>query len=209
MFPLDANAFEQLLARLDPVQEKAAEKYEILRVKLVKALTWKGCPESRADELADIVLDRMAMKIAGGEKVDNMNAYSQQVLRFVWLEQSRKNKEDTAGDDLPEVVVQPDIEILNDPDVRMRCLRKCLAEVIPDGEDRKLIVGYYDTASAEKNKESRKNLADKFDLTMTNLKVKACRLRNRLEACIIECVERLNVTKTPDFDTNTQRGTTK
>src|SRR5687768_13825940 len=112
MSPLTATTFEQLLFRLDTDQTRAAEKYELLRRKLVKCLTWKGCPESEADTLADTTLDRVAIKIAQGEIIENLDAYACQVLRFVWLEFIRKRKEDAAGDDLPETAVEPDIEIL-------------------------------------------------------------------------------------------------
>jgi hypothetical protein len=55
-----------------------------------------------------------------------------------------------------------------------------------------LIIGYYDLKTGEKNKDHRKNLAQKLNLTMTTLKVKACRIRERLEKCINECVTKLS-----------------
>lgn len=207
MSTLTATAFEQFLIRLDGDQTVAAEKYEVLRLKLVKCLAWKGCPESEADALADTVLDRVATKIAQGEQIQSMNAYACQVMRFVWLEYRRKRKEIvTDGGEMTETAVEPDIEILNDPDLRLRCLRKCMAEVVPNDADRRLIIGYYDTEADEKNKDVRRSLAERLGLTMTNLKAKACRLRDRLEDCINECVEKLNVTKTPASDTHKQGG---
>ena len=44
-----------LLAALDADEVLAAEKYGTLRYKLVNLLTWKGCSNSDADELADRV----------------------------------------------------------------------------------------------------------------------------------------------------------
>jgi hypothetical protein len=46
-----------------------AEKYESLRRKITKLLCWKGCPESRADALADETLDRIGEKPAQGEPI--------------------------------------------------------------------------------------------------------------------------------------------
>lgn len=196
MSALTTTAFEQLLKHLDSDLSLAAEKYETLRRKLVKCLLWKACPETEADTLADTALDRVALKLNQGEEVRNIQAYAGEVLRFVWLEYLRRHKEDSVGDLIPETPVQPNIEILNDPDLRLRCLRKCLTEVVPEGHDRMLIIGYYDTESGEKNKEHRRNLADKLNLTMITLKVKACRIRDRLEKCINECVNKLGgVTK--------------
>lgn len=207
MSVLTANSFELLLNRLDSGDAfSAAEKYETLRQKIIKSLTWKGCPESLADALADETLDRVAGKIAQGEEIENLNAYTAQVVRFVWLESSRKRKEDAVGDDkMPENSVQPDIEILQDPDLRLRCLRKCMAETVSNDDDRMLIVGYYDADAGEKNKDARKNLAQALGLTMTTLKVKACRIRERLERCINECIAKISVTERAVSDT-TKRG---
>jgi len=169
----------------------------LLRLKLTKCVAWKGCPETDAEMLADTTLDRIAAKIEGGEVIENMNAYACQVLRFVWLEYSRKRIEETAGDELPEVAVDPDTASIDEPDVRLNCLRNRMNEVVPDMADRSLIVGYYDADAGKKNKDQRKDLAAQLGLTMNTLKVKACRLRARLEKCINNCVPRA-VTKTAE-----------
>lgn len=200
---MTANAFELLLIRLNGDQTIAAEKYELLRQKLVKTLAWKGCPETEADNLADAALDRLANKLAQGEQIQNLNAYAAEVLRFVWLEHNRRRKEDAIGDDkMPENFIEPDIEFLKDPDLRLHCLRKCMAEVVAGRDDRTLIIGYYDADAGEKNKEIRRALAERLGLRMTTIKVKACRIRERLEKCINECVEKLSVTEMPVSDTN-------
>ena len=204
---LTVTALEQFLARLDADPAQSAEKYEVLRLKLVKCLAWRGCADSEADALADTALDRVALKLAAGEQIQNVNAYSLEVLRFVWLEHTRRRKEFATDDgEMPEQAVQPDVEILKDPDLRMRCLRKCLAETLPDERDRMLIVGYYDTEAGGKNKDARRTLAERLGLSTSTLKVKACRLRDRLERCINECVARLTVTKTPARATTLQGG---
>ena len=177
-----------LLARLDADESTAAEKYEELRLKLVKFFVWRGCSEANADELADEALDRVAAKLGQGVEIQSLNAYACEVARFVWLEFSRKRREDAAGDDLPEIAVAP--ETSDEPDLRLACLKSCLAEIAASDADRALIIGYYDADAGEKNKNQRKNLAEKLGLTMNTLKVKACRLRVRLEKCINKCVER-------------------
>ena len=185
MAELTASALNQLLQRLDPDENQAVEKYGTLRFKLTEFFKWRGCPESQADDLADETLDRVALKIAGGEKVASLAAYVNTIARYVHLEHQRKHKEDAAGDDLPEVAVQPDFAA--DPDERLRCLRKCLPETVPQPQDQQLIIGYYETGEGAKLKEQRKNLAARLGLTMINLKVRASRLRDRLERCINEC----------------------
>jgi DNA-directed RNA polymerase specialized sigma24 family protein len=196
MAALTATSFQTLLDRLDG----DPAKYEELRVKISHLLKWRGCAESHADDLADKTLDRVASKLASGEKVDNLNAFAAAVARFIWLEHSRKNKADAVGDDLPEVAVEPVID-LDDPDARMRCLRRCVATKFSD-EDRRLVVHYYDTDADEKAKNARRRLAESFGLTLNALKVRACRLRIRLEKCINECVA--GVTHSPVSNTKEQ-----
>lgn len=169
-------------------------------MKIAHMLKWRGCPESHADELADRTLDRVATKLAAGEQVENVYAFSAAVARFIWLEHTRKDKTDAVGDDLPEVAVEPVIE-LDDPDARMRCLRRCVATKFND-EDRQLVVNYYDTDADEKAKTARRRLAESFGLTLNALKVRACRLRVRLEACINDCVS--HVTDPTISDTRKQ-----
>ena len=156
-------------------------------MKLVHLLRWRGCDDSHADELADRTLDRVAAKLSAGEEIENLNAFAAGVARFIWLEHSRKNKAEAVGDDLPEIPVEPDLEFLDDADDRMKCLRKCVVATFTD-EEKRLVVGYYDTDVGEKIKQARKRIADSFGLTLNALKVRACRLRMRLEACINKCL---------------------
>ena len=180
---LTASSFQLLIDRLGG----DAERYEDLRMRIVHLLRWRGCAESHADELADRTLDRVASKLAAGEQVENINAFAAAVARFIWLEHTRRERADAVGDDLPEVAVEPDLESSEGPDQRMRCLRRCVATKFSDA-DKQLIVSYYDTDAGEKAKISRRRLADSLGLTMTALKVRACRLRSRLETCINDCV---------------------
>ena len=185
---LTATAFALLLERLDADENKASAKYEELRLKLVKCFVWRGCATTNADTLADETLDRVASKLVQAVKVENINAYAVEVSRYVWLEFKRKYKEDSLSDELTTIVVMPDFS--DEPDTRISCLKSCLSEITFDGNDRLLIHGYYDADENEKNKQHRKNLADILDLTMNTLKVKACRLRVRLEKCIKECIKK-------------------
>lgn len=186
MATLTATGFEKLLARLDRDPARAADRYELLRQKLVRCFIWRGCPAKDADELADTALDRVAVKLAAGTEIRKLDAYAAEVSRFVWLEHTRKKKEEPYGDELPEQAVAPDLP--EDPDERLVCLRKCLGEVAADPEERELIVGYYDRAPGVKIKEQRRSLAERFGINLNNLKVRAYRLRGRLEKCIGECL---------------------
>ncbi len=187
MSTLTLSSFQILLARLDADPSIAAAKYEDLRLKISHLLRWRGCAESHAADLADLTLDRVASKLAAGEQVENLHAFAAAVARFIWLEHSRRNRTDAVGDDLPEIPVEADLSFLDEPDARMKCLQRCVATKFTDG-DKSLVVGYYDTEASEKAKSARKRLAESLGLTLNALKVRACRLRMRLEACINECL---------------------
>lgn len=184
-----AKNFGLLLARLDPSADKAAEKYEDLRLRLVKYFVWScGCPESRADDLADETLDRVALKLGQEAHVENVGAYALATARFIWLEHGRAPREDGWGDRLPDFPTQaPEA---GEPDERYSCLETCLAEAIRDPSDRRLILDYYDAAEGEKNKDHRKQLARRLGMGAGALKVRACRLRKSLERCIRDCLEK-------------------
>lgn len=186
-------ALELLFARLDPDPARAGERYEILRLKLIKTVEWKGCPASDADTVADLTIDRVAEKIAAGEQIANVEAYACTVLRFVWLEWVRANPPRSGLDEIGDPPDQ--MSWTEDEDDRMPCLRRCLAEVVPVAAEKEIIASYYDPDPGLKNKEHRKQLAEKLGLTMTTLKVKACRLRARLEKCINACMKKRSVTK--------------
>lgn len=188
MADLTAEALELLLKRLDGDSAESADRYFELRLKLSKCLIWKGFPQTKIDDLVDEILDRVAAKLSLGEQIDNLTAYCRQVLRFVCLEFLRKDKEEAYGDDVPEVAVY--MEMPDDADLRINCLRSCLAKIVPDEKDRRLIIGYYDNQEEKNLINRRKSLAEFFGLKMNALKVRACRLRAKLEVCISECIKK-------------------
>ena len=59
---LGGAAFEQLLSVLDADRDRAGERYEVIRRKLLKFFEWRGC--QRPDELADQTIDRVLEALA-------------------------------------------------------------------------------------------------------------------------------------------------
>lgn len=179
---LTAAGLTKLLSKLD----NDADKYEALRLKLCRFFVWRGCSSVHADELADESFDRIAAKLVEGVEVENVSAYVLQIARYVWLEFSRKYKEDNFGGEMPVQIVQPNFN--DGADERIVCLRKCVREIAPDETDRKLLIGYYDSTDGDKIKNQRKKLAEKFGIKLNTLKVKMFRLREKLEDCIKDCL---------------------
>jgi DNA-directed RNA polymerase specialized sigma24 family protein len=78
------DAFDLLLRKLDEDRDRAGERYEAARRKLVKFFELRGsdAPEEHADE----TLNRVARKLAEGERIENVNAYLLGVARLVLKE---------------------------------------------------------------------------------------------------------------------------
>lgn len=169
----------------DADREAAGTKYEELRLRLTRFFDWRGCDGS--DELADVCLDRVQKKIADGEVIQNVSAYAATIAQFVYRESLRTKSRMTDSLDAADAPEIASAGTTYDEDGRMSCLETCLNEF--PGDDRKLIVSYYDTD--EKTMISaRKRLADSLSISMNTLRIKVCRLKAKLEKCTIDCCEK-------------------
>src|SRR5215468_1188617 len=83
-FVLTKDSLDGLLARLDADRERAGEKYETLRLGLIRFFEWRGA--STPVEHADETLDRVARKLHQGEEIRDLPAFVAGVARFVFLE---------------------------------------------------------------------------------------------------------------------------
>jgi DNA-directed RNA polymerase specialized sigma24 family protein len=70
---------------------------------------------------------------------------------------------------------------------RLACLRNCLQTLSTD--NRELILQYYQGEKGEKI-QNRKKLMDRLGIPVNTLRMRALRLRERLQSCVEECVGR-------------------
>lgn len=178
--------FEQFLQTLDSDTDKAAEKYLRLRSSLESFFEWRDCENT--EELTDIVFDRVAKKIIGGERVENIEAFSVSIAKFVVLEHKRKSLRNAELDEVSDT--ENFAENFEAEDLKRRnieCLRKCLAK-LPD-KNRELLVAYYDTEEHAMISK-RKSLAEKLEINLNSLRIRVSRLREKLERCMTGCCER-------------------
>lgn len=179
-------SFDKLLALLDADREQAGLKYENLRQRLIKFFEWRNCEMS--EELSDVVFDRMLKKISEGEQIHHISAYAATVAQYVFKEYLRSNeRQNQLIEDSPEVQNIRAKEIQNNDEFtefRQNCFDKCLAEF--DAENRKFIIAYYNTD--EKTLiNTRKRLAEEMKSNLNTLRIKACRLKAKLENCTLKC----------------------
>lgn len=180
----DQQMFDRFLLLLDPDRNRAGEQYENIRRKLVKFFQWRECelPEDHADE----VLQRMIRKIAQGEDIQNPFSYCYGVARKVLLE-IRKNRmrEQTAVEELSRS--QTSANHKREPAEAVECLNRCLQLLSP--ENTRLILKYYEDERGAKA-ENRKKLAEDLCIPLNALRIRAHRLREILERCVKECLEK-------------------
>jgi DNA-directed RNA polymerase specialized sigma24 family protein len=67
---------------------------------------------------------------------------------------------------------------------RFTCLERCLGQLAP--EQRELAVDYYRREQRQEN-ERRLEMADRLGIAMAALSIRACRIRQSLEACVGAC----------------------
>ena len=182
---LTKEAFDRFLDRLDAEREKAGEKYECIRLKLLKYFEWRGSelPDMDADE----TLNRVIRRIEEGENVYNLNGYIYGVGKLVYAESlKRRNRKQELLDDAArsEQFVEPDPPEVTE---RQGCFDRCMNYLTK--EDREIITEYYQYDKGQKI-AYRKQLAIRFGISPNALRIRAHRQRVNLEACVGECLGR-------------------
>src|SRR5260370_32120401 len=181
---LSQEAFDRLLTALGENRERAGEKYQQLRDNLISLFEWRGCafPEDHADE----TINRVAKRMDGGEQIQDVLNYSFGIARLLLLEiQKESARERQALLDLSQTQAMPDDA--EDLERRHACLQQCLQKLSP--EDRDLILEYYRGEKSTKI-ENRQRMATRLQISLNTLRMRALRLRDKLETCVDECLKR-------------------
>jgi DNA-directed RNA polymerase specialized sigma24 family protein len=175
---LTQDVFDSLLAWLDADRERAGEKYENIRRKLVKIFTARGC--LTAEELADETIDRVARRVSdiAAAYTGDRALYFYGVAQKVHLEYL---KERGAPAPPPPVAAAEDVE------AEYECLEKCMQALAPSA--RELIKRYYLEDKQAKIDERRK-LAGELGIAVNALRIRAHRIRATLQQCVNECLRR-------------------
>jgi DNA-directed RNA polymerase specialized sigma24 family protein len=178
-----------LLAWLDEGGGSGGEAYLQMRRRLVLYFQRKRC--LTPDDLADETLNRVTRRLEEeGSITDAPPArYCYIVARFVLLEHLRDPEVRRIRDvDVDEQVRDPAAgagsgEPAHDERL-LECLDRCLSALPPD--DRALILDYY-RHEPRARIERRRHLAASLQLTANALAIRACRLRDRLQRCVLAC----------------------
>ena len=181
---LTQDAFDRLLIALGGDRDRGGEKYLEIRTNLTRFFEWRGCsfPEDHADE----AFNRIAKKIDEGEQILNPAGYAMGVARLLLLEIMKSRQREQSA--LNEIGTASEAYVAaDDGEDRLDCLRDCLQTLSPD--NRELILQYYQGEKSEKI-QNRKQLLDRLGIPVNTLRMRALRLRERLQGCVEDCMSR-------------------
>lgn len=190
--PLSVEAFGRFLSWLDNSVQSEGESYIEMRNRLVAYFDRKNC--RNPDELADETLNRVARRLEeeGQIETEAPAKYCYTIARYVFLESLRARENRNVS--LDDVIADPNAVAAakpNDADEKeinekmLSCLEKCVEELEPSNRD--MIIRYYYGTERVKI-ENRKGIAASLNISMNALSIRACRIRDKLEACVKECV---------------------
>lgn len=179
--PPNQEAFDKLLRWLDPDRNKAGEKYERIRLRLIQIFASRGCLESEdlADQTINVVASKIDWLLAHFEGQPALYFYA--VAKRLHLEDLKKKP--------PPLVPPPDPP---DPEVERAhsCLDKCLKQLSADDCD---LVMRYQEGDKKTRIGQRKRLAAELKITRNALRIRVFHIHSRLEECIVDCLEDLPV----------------
>ncbi|HEX8183700.1 MAG TPA: hypothetical protein VF747_03085, partial [Blastocatellia bacterium] len=144
---------------------------------------WRGC--SHPDDHADESFNRVTKRIAEGEEILNPMSYCLGVARMLLLEIGKDRAKEQQA--LAEMAVSP-VAAPDSPESEedIECLRECLETLSAD--NRELIIQYYQGEKGAKI-ENRKRLVERLGVGVNTLRMRALRLRERLQACVQDCLK--------------------
>ncbi len=181
---LTQEAFDKFLHCLDADRARAGEAYERVRSKLISFFEWRGF--HFAEDHADETINRIVRKIDSGDEIRDVTTYVFGIARMLILELLKeRDKQNAALNELPravESVTETDKD--DETQIRVECLQRCLQNLSED--NREMILAYYTEEKGAKI-ENRKRLAERLQMPLNALRIRALRVREKLEKCITHC----------------------
>lgn len=187
---LEKPSFRRLLVWLDHGVDSGGQRYLDMQQRLVAYFDRRNC--SAPDELADETLNRVARRLEeeGVVESDVPARFCYTTAKFVFMERLREAKRaDLTLDQMRRLDSGNEQLLTNEAaaekESRLQCLDACLGNL--DSANRELIMRYY--VGKERTKiENRRALAQSLGITMNALSIRACRIREKLERCVCECI---------------------
>jgi len=173
---LQQDEFDRVLKWLDPDSEQAGLTYEKIRWRLVAILAARGC--SCPEELADETIDRVARRVIDIQDsyVGDKATYFLGVLNNVHHEYLKRPMMPRPPEPDDDVEAKERVHI---------CLEKCLNKLSTNS--RRMIEQYYAEDKRAKI-DLRKRIAAELGIGLSTLRLRALRIREKLQTCIEQCL---------------------
>ena len=170
------ESFDRLLLWLDADRARAGQRYESIRGKLIGIFASRAAafPEEMADDCINRVIQKVPELI--GTYQGHPEFYFYSVAKIIFLEWSRKQRPieiPVIGESSPEV------------EQHYACLERCLDQL--PGPSRELVLQYYQQEKRAKI-DHRAGLANRLGIAANALRIRAHRIRQTLEKCVLQCV---------------------
>ncbi|MBZ5526096.1 MAG: hypothetical protein LAP21_28075 [Acidobacteriia bacterium] len=186
---VSAEDFRRLLTRFDPDPLKAWQAYDSLRRKLV--MFFEPHRGLDAEALAAEALERIARK-SDSVEIANIAEFAFGVARNLRREALRKvaatsRLSELGGDEHPAAGTEGSEQALlgrMDAQHKVRCFVECMKAL--DSRDRRLLLMYY-PPQEDDLEERRRQLAVSLNMTLSALRTRVARLREKLERCFQNC----------------------
>ena len=179
------ESLESLIKLLDADSDgPPGTGYQLIRLKLIRYFEWQRC--IAAEELTDETIDRVARKIAEGQQIDNLKGFFYGVARLVFKEYERAQLRQLRAFATLPTSTEDIVEDNEEEKPYFACRRKCLRE-LPEAEHN-LIVAYCKPDGRPKQ-DRRRELAAKLEIKVANLRLKAFRIREKLDKCTDDCMK--------------------
>jgi hypothetical protein len=171
--------FDKMLSWLDIDRQKAVEKYQKIRGRIIKIYTNRGCPF--ADEIADradvVVCRKIRETVAKWREGDDPALHFYAVAKRVYQESVRPR---------PTRPLPPSPDPSADKERRHACLEECLGKL--KEQQRDLILRFHE-GEKQIRIENRKKLAGGLGINTKALSLRAFRIHRELRECIDRCLE--------------------
>ena len=173
---LQQDEFDRLVRWLDPDPERAGLTYEKIRWRLIAILASRGC--TSPEELADETIDRVARRV-----IDIQDSYvGDKAIYFLGVMNNVHHEY------LKRPVIPRPPEPDDDVEAKEKtylCLDKCLDKLSPNS--RRMIERYY-AEDKQAKIDLRKRIAAELGIRLSTLRLRALRIREKLQTCIEQCL---------------------
>ena len=181
---LSQEQFDRLLDWLDPDRDRAAARYALIQLRLIRFFASRGCVD--AEHLTDKTINVVASKVEElADYVGDKSLYFHGVAKNIYLQAKRgKREESLTGSTIQPPAPPPPPP----PELRETLLAECMEQL--KGEDRSLVLRYEDEDKQAKINH-RKELARETGTSLNALRIKICRLHLRLRKCMERRLEEI------------------